>query len=494
MRAFWARVRQGLTILRDRRRYFREVWLVQLGGWCFRFTAFWFLLDAFNVGGSVRNVLLVLGVNAVAAAVPFTPGGAGVQQAFLVKVFAGTASGATVAAYSVGQQIAIAAFTLALGLRRARGRSSASARSRRSSRPGAPTARAAAADAARGALLQPLARLAHERDRLGEDGRHHRADLLGLLGRRALDVDAVDGRDRHVDRELDRVVGPGQPLLALHLLGELRHAPLELVGVAEHASEAFHATILAMAPSVEGAGVALTCVERGAGAPVLLVHGLAADAEAMAPVAQALAGEARVIAYDRRGYGASGAPGALPRHDGRGAGARTPPRCSARSTPAPAVVCGDGFGALVALDLAKRHRALVRAAVLCRPAAVHVRARGDRGARRPSTPSSRRRCARAGPQAGVEAWLGGRVGRPAALERARAAHRAFFADYAGLASWPVTRRELRALDVPAVVLTGPRSPPHVVAAADALAALLPAARRADDGDLAAAARSLLASP
>ena len=84
-------------------------------GWGFRFTAFWFLLDAFNIGGSVKNVLLVLGVNAVAAAVPFTPGGAGVQQAFLVKVFAGTASGATVAAYSVGQQIAIASFTLGIG-------------------------------------------------------------------------------------------------------------------------------------------------------------------------------------------------------------------------------------------------------------------------------------------------------------------------------------------------------------------------------------------
>ena len=115
VRAFWARVRQGLTILFDRRRYIREVFAVQFVGWLFRFTAFWFLLDAFNIGGSVKNVLLVLGVNAVAAAVPFTPGGAGVQQAFLVKVFAGSASSATVAAYSVGQQIAIAAFSLALG-------------------------------------------------------------------------------------------------------------------------------------------------------------------------------------------------------------------------------------------------------------------------------------------------------------------------------------------------------------------------------------------
>jgi uncharacterized protein (TIRG00374 family) len=115
VKAFWARVRQGLTILRDRRRYVREVFAWQLGGWCFRFLAFWMLLEAFNVGGSVRNVLLVLGVNAVAAVVPFTPGGAGVQQALLVKVFAGTATGAVVAAYSVGQQIVIAVATIAVG-------------------------------------------------------------------------------------------------------------------------------------------------------------------------------------------------------------------------------------------------------------------------------------------------------------------------------------------------------------------------------------------
>jgi uncharacterized membrane protein YbhN (UPF0104 family) len=115
VKRFWARVRQGLTILFDRRRYLREVWLIQFCGWLFRFTAFWFLLDAFHVGGSVRNVLLVLGVNVVAALVPFTPGGAGVQQALLVQVFASSATGATVAAYSVGQQIAIAAWTFAIG-------------------------------------------------------------------------------------------------------------------------------------------------------------------------------------------------------------------------------------------------------------------------------------------------------------------------------------------------------------------------------------------
>src|SRR4051812_30618226 len=113
VRAFWTRVRQGLTILFDRRRYFREVWLIQFAGWLCRFTAFWCLLEAFNVGGAGSHVLLVLGVNAVAALVPFPPGGAGVQQALLVKVFG---TGATVAAYSVGQQIAIAALTFCIGL------------------------------------------------------------------------------------------------------------------------------------------------------------------------------------------------------------------------------------------------------------------------------------------------------------------------------------------------------------------------------------------
>ena len=110
VKAFWERVRQGLTILQDRRRYLREVFAIQFVGWLFRFAAFWALLEAFNVGGSVGNVLLVLGVNAVSAAVPFTPQGAGVQQALLVKVFGGTA-----AAYSVGQQIAIGALTFGIG-------------------------------------------------------------------------------------------------------------------------------------------------------------------------------------------------------------------------------------------------------------------------------------------------------------------------------------------------------------------------------------------
>ena len=242
---------------------------------------------------------------------------------------------------------------------------------------------------------------------------------------------------------------------------------------------------------VEGAGVALNVVERGAGPTVLLVHGLASDAEALAPVADAVASKARVIAYDRRGYGASGAP--EPYHGTTVEEQAEDAAALLRALGAdPALVCGDGFGALIALDLAKRYGALVHGLVLSNPPLfMFVPEATERLAAQHAELEAAVR--EGGPEAGVEAWLGGRVdGEP--LARARAAHRAFFADYAGLASWPITRRELRALAVPAVVLTGPWSPPHIVAAADALAGLLLEARRASDGDLVAAVRSLLASP
>jgi glycosyltransferase 2 family protein len=115
VKAFWARVRQGFTILTDRDRYLREMVTWQAGAWAARFAAYWFLLDAFHIGGSVRNVLLVLGVQVVALLVPFTPGGAGVQQALLLTVFAGAATASEVAAFSVGQQIALATAAVGMG-------------------------------------------------------------------------------------------------------------------------------------------------------------------------------------------------------------------------------------------------------------------------------------------------------------------------------------------------------------------------------------------
>ncbi len=58
-----------------------------------------------------------MSVQSVSTLLPFTPGGAGAQQALLVATLTG-AAGATrteVLAYSVGQQVAVAAFAMLLG-------------------------------------------------------------------------------------------------------------------------------------------------------------------------------------------------------------------------------------------------------------------------------------------------------------------------------------------------------------------------------------------
>jgi len=112
VRAFWQRIRQGLTILRNRDQYRRRMATWQFASWIARFAAYWALLDAFHIGGSVRNALLVLAVQVVASVFPFTPGGAGVQQALLLTIFARDQN---VAAFSVGQQIATAVLSAALG-------------------------------------------------------------------------------------------------------------------------------------------------------------------------------------------------------------------------------------------------------------------------------------------------------------------------------------------------------------------------------------------
>jgi uncharacterized membrane protein YbhN (UPF0104 family) len=114
VRRFWARVRQGLVILTEPGRYMREVFAWQGIGWVFRFAAFWFFLEAFGIGGSVGNVMLVMSVQAIANVVPFTPGGAGAQQALLVATLQGPTRTA-VLSFSVGTQIAMAAWSVALG-------------------------------------------------------------------------------------------------------------------------------------------------------------------------------------------------------------------------------------------------------------------------------------------------------------------------------------------------------------------------------------------
>ncbi|MDX6659989.1 MAG: hypothetical protein QOJ55_811 [Solirubrobacteraceae bacterium] len=243
---------------------------------------------------------------------------------------------------------------------------------------------------------------------------------------------------------------------------------------------------------VEGAGVPLACFESGSGPSVLLVHGMADSAAGWEATAADLAGEARAIAYDRRGYGGSGAPEPYERTTVEEQ-AEDAAALLASLDAAPAVVCGRDFGALVCLDLCKRHARLVRGAVLLDAPVLQFSAAAaeilsdERAALEQALRDG-------GPGRGVDTWLDAR-GEPAESPRrtrARTDHAGFFADYGGLATWPITRAELRGFVMPIAVLTSPKASGPIGEAADALAALAPAARRQEAADPGAAIRVLLA--
>ena len=111
---FWDHIRQGAIVLATPMLYLRTVASWQGVGWVMRFASYWFFLEAFHIGGSFQNVLLVMSVQTVSNLLPLTPGGAGAQQALLVATLVGPGPIA-VLTYSVGQQIAIAAWTVLLG-------------------------------------------------------------------------------------------------------------------------------------------------------------------------------------------------------------------------------------------------------------------------------------------------------------------------------------------------------------------------------------------
>jgi pimeloyl-ACP methyl ester carboxylesterase len=235
-------------------------------------------------------------------------------------------------------------------------------------------------------------------------------------------------------------------------------------------------------PTVEGAGVELAYEDTGTDPPTtLVIHGMASGAAASAALRAELPG--RVIAHDRRGYGGSGAPepyaATTVQEQGEDAAALL-----AAVVTGPVRVLGFGFGALIALDLLVRRAELVASAVLCdAPLLAFIpEANESLAAQRQQLEDALRE---GGPPAAIARWLGPNA-TAEEIERGQASPRGFFADYAGIATWSPSRRELRAIAVPVTFVTGPRSGPHLAEAADEAAALVPGASRRTDGDVVAA--------
>lgn len=116
VREFWVHVRQGVTLLRLPSEYMRGAAVPQAIAWLFRFASIWLMLEAFNLPASADLVLTVIAVQVAASLIPLTPQGAGVQQALLYAALSAVVAGPVIAAYSVGQQIAISIFNAAFGL------------------------------------------------------------------------------------------------------------------------------------------------------------------------------------------------------------------------------------------------------------------------------------------------------------------------------------------------------------------------------------------
>jgi uncharacterized membrane protein YbhN (UPF0104 family) len=117
-REFKQRVAQGFAIFRTRWAYLTQVVSWQAFSWGFRFMSVYFFLKAFSVPATLHNTLLVLVVQSLSTLFPFTPGGVGTQQGFLVYVFnrAGTGiSGTLLLSFSVGMYIAVTIANVIVG-------------------------------------------------------------------------------------------------------------------------------------------------------------------------------------------------------------------------------------------------------------------------------------------------------------------------------------------------------------------------------------------
>jgi uncharacterized membrane protein YbhN (UPF0104 family) len=113
--AFWARVRQGVAVLRTPRRYLRTVVPWQALDWCLRLLTLALFLHAFDVPATARNALLTQVTQSISTALPITPAGIGTEQALLVYVFRGDASTSAVLSFSVGMKVTLIIVNIAIG-------------------------------------------------------------------------------------------------------------------------------------------------------------------------------------------------------------------------------------------------------------------------------------------------------------------------------------------------------------------------------------------
>ena len=112
---FKARVAQGFAAFRRRPYYVSRVIPFQVADWSLRLVAVFCFLHAFGVPATLHNALLVQVSQSLATVLPFSPGGIGTEQAFLVYLFRNVTSHSQALSFSVGMRVTLTIANAALG-------------------------------------------------------------------------------------------------------------------------------------------------------------------------------------------------------------------------------------------------------------------------------------------------------------------------------------------------------------------------------------------
>jgi pimeloyl-ACP methyl ester carboxylesterase len=222
-------------------------------------------------------------------------------------------------------------------------------------------------------------------------------------------------------------------------------------------------------------GVELCFWEQGTGPAVLLVHETAAAAEVWRPLSAALGSDLRAIAYDRRGWGQSGAPEPYLRTTVEEQAADAVGLLTELDVES-AIVCGAGLGAVVALELVLRRHDRVAGAALIEPpllAFLPDATEGLSGDRE----AIERAVRDGGPAAALDIYLrGGLPHLGAGAERlpekvgdsARARPLSLFAELPAVAGWTIRSADLLAVETPSRIVVGASTPPVLLRAGEQL--------------------------
>ncbi len=227
-------------------------------------------------------------------------------------------------------------------------------------------------------------------------------------------------------------------------------------------------------------GIPVACRDTGGdGPPALCIHESASSSLVWEPLARELWGRARIVAYDRRGWGESGAPEGY-RETTVAEHAEDATELLGALGLEEALVCGAGFGAVVALDLMLRDDSSVAAGVLIEPPLISLLPEMPEG-----LSEDRQLIAAAvaegGPAAAADlyaagglAHLGPGASRLPAEVAASAGSRpvSLFAELAAVAAWELRGMEMLSLTTPSWIVVGDSTPPVLRRAADHLAARL----------------------